>query len=90
VLGYGLGAIDPGSSGSGGCALGLAHPGGVVVLKNWTATLVRVESPWSRGRELDQAVVEWLRPPTAETQERYKRVAYIEALEARGWMELLE
>jgi ubiquinone/menaquinone biosynthesis C-methylase UbiE len=32
----------------------------------------------------------WLRPPSPEVEEYFKRVAYAEALEASGWTELLE
>ncbi len=48
---------------------------------------VRVTRP---GGYVSITEMTWLRPPTPEAQEYYKRVAYIEALEAGGWTELLE
>ncbi len=34
--------------------------------------------------------ITWLRPPSSEVEEYWKRRAYVEALEASGWIELLE
>jgi arsenite methyltransferase len=52
-----------------------------------TSEYVRVTRP---GGYVGTTEMTWLRPPTPEAVEYYKWVAYIEALEADGWIELLK
>jgi ubiquinone/menaquinone biosynthesis C-methylase UbiE len=48
---------------------------------------VRVTRP---GGYVGITEMTWLKPPPPETAAYYKRVVYADALEARGWIELLE